>query len=223
MRIRFLVFVLASSLIGCTQSDQAAESPAAPATIPRNHVAPNAESANPLMPGMAAASFETLTSEDESFVFDSSVLERPAILVFYRGGWCPYCSMQLSELRKIDRQLADMGYDLLFLSADRPAKLREGSLGDDVPITLLSDSTMQIAQSYGIAFHVAESTLNRYLESGLDLAEEAGADHGILPVPSVFFVGSDGKINFQYSNPDYRVRISHELLLAAAEIFQEST
>ena len=221
MRIGCLICLLLTFLVGCATDPKAVDQSATTAMVSRGGIAPDAESANPLMPGMTAQSFETRTSTDESFVFDSSQMDRPAIIVFYRGGWCPYCSMQLSELRKIDVELVDMGYDLLFLSADRPAKLREGSLGDDVPITLLSDSTMQIALSYGIAFHVAESTLNRYLESGLDLAQESGVGHGVLPVPSVFVVGTDGQIKFQYSNPDYRQRISGELLMAAAEIYQE--
>jgi len=119
------------------------------------------------------------------------------------------------------QQLADMGYELLFLSADRPAVLAEGSMGEDLPFRLLSDSTMGIAADFGIAFRVADETVERYKGIGIDLAGAAGSDHRLLPVPSVFIVGSDGQIKFQYVNPNYRERIPGPLLMEAAKVFAE--
>ena len=69
----------------------------------------------------------------------------------------------------------------------------------------------------GIAFRVDRETADRYKENGLDLTERSGYDHLLLPVPSVFLVDTDGIIHFQYVNPDYKVRISGNLLLAAAK------
>ncbi len=83
---------------------------------------------------------------------------------------------------------------------------------------LLSDSTMAGAIAFGIAFKVADKTYNAYKDRfKLDLEERSGQKHHLLPVPSVFLVGTDGKIKFEYVNPDYKVRLEPEILLAAAK------
>ena len=42
------------------------------------------------------------------------------------------------------------------------------------------------------------------------------ARHGVLPVPAVFVVGTDGVVRYQYVNPDHHTRLDAEVLLAAA-------
>ena len=176
----------------------------------------------PLFPGMKAPFFETKDAANETYTFDPEAPEAPVVMAFYRGGWCPYCNLQLEELREMDEELVSLGYDLLFLSADRPAVLSQDSVEDNPPYRLLSDSTMSIAKDFGIAFRLPDATVERYRSRGLDLAEESGSDHRLLPAPSVFIIGSDGEIKFQYTNPDYRRRIPGPLLLEAARIFSES-
>ena len=181
--------------------------------------AATASEVHPLLPGLDAPAFSALTREGEPFLFRPDTLSQGAILVFYRGGWCPYCNRQLAELQEIDDALVALGYDLYFLSADSPARLSEGSLGPDLPFTLLSDNKMDVSKQYGVAYKVDQGTIDRYKKGGLDLAEEAGYAHYLLPAPSVFIVDQTGKIVFQYTNPDYRVRVNNEVLLTAARVF----
>jgi len=185
--------------------------------------AATAEEVHPLLPGMTAASFTAHTADGSSFEFDVQSRQQKSILIFYRGGWCPYCNRQLMDLRKIDDDLVNLGYDLFFISADRPAKLSEGSLSDDPPYTLLSDNTLDVAKAYGIAFKVDEETVSRYKRGGLDLEDASGYSHHLLPAPSVFLLDEEGLIQFQYTNPNFRVRVSPKLLLSAAEIYSEAT
>jgi peroxiredoxin len=79
---------------------------------------------------------------------------------------------------------------------------------------------MAAARAFGIAFQLDAKTVKRYKGFGIDLGEAAGHDHGQLPVPAIFIAGKDGVIDFQYVNPDYSVRISADLVLAAAKTFQ---
>lgn len=180
--------------------------------------ASSAEEVHPLLPGMRAPSFEALQKDGSVFQFDPNSRKKGAIIIFYRGGWCPYCNRQLMELQSIDDELVEMGYELLFLSADSPARLSEGSLSDDVPFSLLSDAKMDVAKKFGVAFRVDDATIERYKKSGLDLAEEAGYGHYLLPAPSAFIVDPEGVIRFQYTNPDYRIRLNSELLITAARV-----
>lgn len=184
-------------------------------------VASTAEEARPLMPGLMAPAFSVPASEGTLYDFDPSNLQRPVVLIFYRGGWCPWCNRQLSALRTAEQAILDMGYEMLFISADREEILRSSLKADDIKYVLLSDNEMQVARDYGVAFHVDDETVERYLNAGIDLEAASGYAHHILPVPAVFVIGSDGMIKFTYANPDYRVRVHPELLITAARLALE--
>ena len=149
-------------------------------------------------------------------------LERqPAVLVFYRGGWCPYCSGHLGQLKKAEPEIAARGYRIFAISADRPEKLRESvaelDIAEDVSYTLLSDAPLDAARAFGIAFQVDAETVSLYRRAGIDLEEASGETHHGLPVPSVFVVDAEGVIRFTHSNPDYKVRLAPEKLIAALD------
>lgn len=150
------------------------------------------------------------------------VKDKPTVFVFYRGGWCPYCTKHMSELAQIEDQILEMGYQIVGISVDRPEVLRATLEEIELKYTLLSDSPADALKGFGIAYQVDQATVDRYMNIGIDLEGNAGYDHHILPAPAVFIVDQDGKVNFQYVNPNYRERISGEILLAAAKTFMES-
>ncbi|HKK22447.1 MAG TPA: redoxin domain-containing protein, partial [Pseudohaliea sp.] len=78
----------------------------------------DAAGVRPVAVGERAPGFTASGPEGAEYTFRPAELERPAILIFYRGGWCPYCNQHLAELRHAVPQLRDAGYDVLFLSAD---------------------------------------------------------------------------------------------------------
>jgi len=123
----------------------------------------------------------------------------------------------LGELREIDVQLDELGYRIIAVSADSPAKLRESLDKHELTYTLLSDSTMAGARAFGLAFQETEEGTEALKKHGLDIEAASGMTHHILPVPAAFVLGTDGKIRYQYVNPDYTTRISADVLLAAAK------
>lgn len=140
----------------------------------------------------------------------------PAVVTFYRGGWCPYCNRHIGALKSIDADLRALGYRLLFVSPDRPEVLYESLKEPDVTFTLLSDASMSAARALGIAFRVDDPTHEKYRSFGIDLDAASGYDHLQLPVPAVFVVRRDGRIAYVHANPDYTQRLSPEALLEAA-------
>lgn len=185
-------------------------------------VARTAAEIQPLGPGDAAPRFTVETVDNERFDFDPRTLERPAILVAFRGGWCPFCNLHLSELRHAIPEISAMGIDVLFLSGDR-SELLMSSLEretqdriDGLGYTILSDANAQAAIALGIAFKASDRTLQGRHERGDDIEESSMARHGVLPVPAVFAVDREGMITFAYANPDYKIRLSPDELLAAA-------
>ena len=123
----------------------------------------------------------------------------------------------MGQLQKIESELTDLGIQVVAISPDRPEKLRESLKQHDLSYQLLSDSQMEAARAFGIAFRVGKLTLTKYKTFGIDLEDASGEKHQLLPVPSVFLVDPKGRIQFVYSNPDYTVRIEPEALLAAAK------
>ncbi|TDJ00934.1 MAG: methyltransferase domain-containing protein [Deltaproteobacteria bacterium] len=122
----------------------------------------------------------------------------------------------MGQLQKIESQLVELGYKIIAISPDQPDKLRATIRKHDLAYLLLSDSKMIAARAFGIAFRVDAATLDRYRGFGIDLQAASGEKHQLLPVPSVFVVGTDAVIRFRYSNPDYTVRIEPDALLEAA-------
>lgn len=185
-------------------------------------VAQTAADIQPLVAGDRAPHFTLETVSGERFEFEPRQLERPVILISFRGGWCPYCNLHLQELRYAIPQIRDMGIDVLFLSGDR-SELLVKSLSretrddiDGLSYTILSDANAQGAIALGIAFRASARTLERLRERGRDVEQSSMARHGVLPVPAVFAVDRNGMITYSYANPDYKVRLSADALLAAA-------
>lgn len=188
-------------------------------------VALTAAEIQPLGKGDKAPRFTVETVDNERFDFDPRKLERPVVLISFRGGWCPYCNMHLSELRHTIPEISAMGVDVLFLSGDR-SELLYASLKDDTQedidgrgYTLLSDANAQAAIALGIAFKASDRTIQRRHEKGDDIERSSISRHGVLPVPAVFAVSREGVITFSHVNPDYKIRLSaNELIAAASEV-----
>ena len=83
-------------------------------------VAESADLVRPLGVGDLAPRFILETVESEAFNFDPEALDKPVMLLVFRGGWCPYCNVYLSEMRHVIPEIRAMGVDVLFLSGDRP-------------------------------------------------------------------------------------------------------
>ena len=204
-----LLLALGTSL---TLSDGHADAP----------IAATAAEAQPLEAGDRAPSFQVRTVEGDPYRFDPAALERPVILVTFRGGWCPYCNMHLSELRHVLPQIRELGVDVLFLSGDRPGQLYR-SLAEDTQqdiagrdYKILSDADAHAAIALGIAFRASDATIDRRHEKGQDIEGSSMSLHKVLPVPAVFAIGTDGRIAFAYANADYKVRVPADELLDVA-------
>ena len=143
-------------------------------------------------------------------------VRRPQIVICYRGGWCPYRNAQLSDLRHAEEQLRAQGFDILFMSTDRPQILYSSLKEPGIHCALLSDAQMTAAHAFHIAFHLDDATIAQYRKYGVDLETSTGTTLHELPVPSVFISDTGGTVHFVYSNPDYKVRLHAQALLKAA-------
>ena len=194
---------------------------AAAADEGRTAIHSSAEVVQPLMPGMSAPAFDVQTATGEPFAFRPDAMEKPVVVTFFRGGWCPYCNLHLSEMRHAEERLKELGFDVWFVSMDKPELLVASLEEPDIGYTLLSDTQLSASRGFGIAFRLDDPMYERYKDYGVDLEETSGENHHVLPAPATYLIGQDGVINFSYVNPSYDVRLPPSVLLAAAEAYRE--
>lgn len=176
--------------------------------------ASSAGEVHPLGVGDLIPAVKVLTLDGEFVDLRAWIATQPTVLVFYRGGWCPYCSAQLSGLARIDPDVRRIGYRIVAVSPDQVAKLKESVAKHELTYTLLSDSSAVASKAFGLAFKVDAATIERYRGFGIDLDQAAGESHHVLPVPAVYVVGVDGKIAFAHWDPDYTKRLDTDRILA---------
>jgi len=163
---------------------------------------------SPLLIGEKIPNLILKSAENKDTQLAALFKNKKTVLVFYRGGWCPYCNMHLSALAEAEKQILDLGYQIIAISPDTPENLKITAEKDKVKYTLLSDSKGDLIKAAGIAFEAPEnykSTINVYSN---------GVNTSFLPVPSVFVVNADSDILFEYISPDFKHRISSELLIS---------
>lgn len=167
----------------------------------------------PLLIGEKVPNTSLKTIDGKSVSFFETLDKKKTILVFYRGGWCPYCNQHLSALAEAEPELIKLGYKIIAISPDSVKSLQETKSKDKVNYTLLSDSESVFSKAFGIAFE-APKNYEKYLLKGSD-----NVNSSIIPVPSVFILDKEGTILFEYIAPDYKHRLSNELLMAVAKQF----
>ena len=189
------------------------------ASVARAELPADPAAVTPLPVGAPAPDFTVHRADGTPYVFNSRHLVAPHIVIFYRGGWCPYCNAQLADLRLVEPKLRASGFVILFVSTDRPELLYSSLKAADIHYTLLSDGQLLAAKAFHIAYHLDEAAYARQLKFGVDLEATTGSSEHALPVPSVFVIDTSGVIRFEYSNPDYKVRLGADELWKAAAPF----
>ncbi|UQD56020.1 peroxiredoxin-like family protein [Flavobacterium sp. K5-23] len=181
----------------------------------QNDLPKSATDVSPLLIGEKISDITLKSVEDKDVNTASVFSKKKTVLVFYRGGWCPYCNKHLSALGEAEATLLELGYQIVAISPDAPKNLKATIEKDKVNYTLLSDSKGDLAKEMGIAFQ-APSNYQSVLSKGSD-----GLNSSYLPVPSVFIVNLEGEIEFEYITPDYKHRLSNELLIAVAKALKK--
>ena len=179
--------------------------------------AEEASTITPLLVGAAAPSVTVQTPDGKNIDLADYIKEKPTILVFYRGSWCPFCMKQLSQLEKLAPELEKLGYRLTAISQDKPKTNKIAQTKHKLSFPILSDTKLEAATRYGLVFKVDSETTTRYKGYGIDLVGLYGRTKPLMAVPGVFLFNEKGSIRFQYVNPDYRIRLSHDVLLAAVK------
>ncbi|WP_418508497.1 peroxiredoxin-like family protein [Corallibacter sp.] len=175
----------------------------------------NAEDVSPLLIGERVPEATLIDPDGNKLTLKSVIKEKPTVLVFYRGGWCPYCNAQLSGLSESESKILELGYQIIAVSPDNYKNLKPTIQEDNVAYILYSDPEAKLIQDIGIGFETP-SMAKMYIKkkTKMDATD-------ILPVPTVMVLNTSGEILFEYINPNYKVRLSESLLLSALKALKE--
>ena len=187
--------------------------------LDRTRIAESAQDVTPLLNGQSAPNINLQMADGSPISLQAFIFQQPTVVLFYRGGWCPYCSRQLAGLKDIEKELLALGYQVLAISPETPERLQQQKLQSEFALELLSDHKLAAIKGFGVGYYVASDIVNQYTsQMNINLTSEASSGRAVLPAPAVFILDKKGKIKFNYVNPDYKERLSAELLLQAAKL-----
>jgi peroxiredoxin len=170
------------------------------------------EDISPLLIGENIPVIKLVDAMGKDFDLNSAIARQPTILIFYRGGWCPFCNKQLSGIQEIEPELKKIGYQIIAISTDSPDNLKISAAKNKLEYTLLSDADLNVSKQFGLAYKAPAA-----YDKLLPMSSGGKNMDKLLPVPSVFFISKKGNIRFEYINVDFKQRINSDLLKSVAQ------
>ena len=140
--------------------------------------------------------------------------ESPIVLNVYRGGWCPYCNLEMKALQDVLPQIEALGVQLVGLSPETPDKAMATAERHRIAIDILSDAGNRVAERLGLVFELPEALRPIYEQIGIDIPAYNGDASFRLPVPATYIVARDGAILFDFVNADYTRRLEPTEIVA---------
>ncbi|MBK8516867.1 MAG: AhpC/TSA family protein [Saprospiraceae bacterium] len=178
------------------------------ASLAKAQIPEKPEDISPLLIGESIPDVTLWDAENQAISLAAILKAKPTVLVFYRGGWCPFCNVQLSSLARSQDEILKLGYQIVAVSPEDYQNIEPTKSNDKLNYSVYSDQNATLMKQIGIAFKMSQKSA-QYISN-----KTKGTLTEILPVPSVFILNTSGKILFEYINPDYKTRMSDDLLMA---------
>src|SRR5262249_50569597 len=139
----------------------------------------------------------------------------PAAIAFHRGHWCPYCRMNLTALARAEIEITADNRHIAAIMPDRRKFTTWLKTDAKAPFPILTDIDNGYAMSLDLAIWVGDEMKEMMTRSGWNPAASQGTDSWVLPIPATFIVGTDRIITARFVDPDYRLRMAIEDMVAA--------
>ena len=167
--------------------------------------------------GNKAPDFVLPDVRGENVQLSQLLAKGPVVLIFYRGGWCPYCNLALRSYQAILPEIEQAGATLVAVSPQTPDNSLSASEKMELRFPVLSDSGNTVARAYGLVFTEAPEVQSLRLERGVDFSKINGDETGEIPVPGSYVIAQDGTITLAFVDPDFTHRLEPAAILTALE------
>jgi peroxiredoxin len=180
------------------------------ARLAESHAGATAPKAGEPMPGFL------LPDEQGRLVrLEALLSEGPVALSFNRGHWCPYCRINVDALARAEQEIAGEHRHIAAIVPDRQRFAAWLKSDAKAPFPVLSDMDNGYATTLGLSIYVGDELKHMMVSSGWDPSVSQGTSNWMLPIPATFIVGTDGIVCARFVDPDYRLRMSIEDMIAA--------
>jgi peroxiredoxin len=142
-------------------------------------------------------------------IVDVSALRKqgPVIITFYRGGWCPYCNLELKAFQEILPEIKAAGASLVAISPEKPDETLSTAEKNALAFEVLSDVGQKVGRAFGLVYQFTDELRSAYHGFGRDIPAYNGTPgEWALPVSATYVVDRDGTIIYAYTDVDYRDR-----------------
>jgi peroxiredoxin len=141
---------------------------------------------------------------------------RPAVLVFYRGAWCPYCNITLRTYERDLRPALDrLGVALVAISPQTPDGSTAAVAGGELNFPVLSDPSNALVRALGIVTEPSAEARAAHTTLGFDVADSNADVTGDIPFPTVLIIDADNTVRFADVHVDYTTHTEVPAILEA--------
>lgn len=159
--------------------------------------------------------FELPNAQGETVSLSEQLQKGKIVLIFYRGGWCPYCNLELKAFQEVLPQIKEKGATLIAITPETPDNSLSTKEKNQLDFEVLTSENNELARSLNLVFKLPEALAELYGKFGIDLLESQGNDANELPIAATYIIEQSGKISYHFLAEDYKLRADPELVLAA--------
>ena len=135
------------------------------------------------------------------------------ILNFYRGGWCPYCNMELREYERLRETFNKLDTDIIGISAEIPELVNQTIDKNTLSFPVLTDIDAELMKVIGIVFPLDEASKKEFKNFGMDFIKIHDNSNFELPVPAIYVINKDMQIVYTHFEENYMTRLEPTELL----------
>ncbi|TMP02283.1 alkyl hydroperoxide reductase [Pseudoalteromonas sp. S3178] len=172
---------------------------------------------NALQVGAKVDNFTLANHNGESIELNDLLNKGPVIISFYRGGWCPYCNLELKALNDYLAQFKTQSAQLIAISPQLPDETLSTTQKNELEFDVLSDVSNKVAERFGLLFTLDERIQALYTQFGIDFEHYYGDKSFKLPLPATYVINQEGVITYAFLNEDYTLRAEPIDIMAALE------
>ncbi|HEY2527524.1 MAG TPA: peroxiredoxin-like family protein [Xanthobacteraceae bacterium] len=145
-----------------------------------------------------------------------ALLGRGSVIVaFYRGGWCPYCNLELRAFQQVLPEIKAAGASLVAISPEKPDDTLSTAEKNALCFEVLSDVGQKVGRAFGLVYTFSDELKSAYQGFGLDISAKNGVvDEWALPISATYIIDRNGMIIYAYTDADYRDRADPQDVLA---------
>lgn len=144
----------------------------------------------------------TVRNASGAVVTSAQLTDKPAILIFFRGNWCPLCMAQIKELVSRYKDIGALGVRVALISPQPHS------------------NTEALAKKYGVKFdfltdegNVAARALGIEQAHGLPMGMQMMGYDSETVLPTVIITDKNGKVIWTHETDNYRIRPEPDVYL----------